>query len=330
MNDRSDRVESPWRRVRRWVGYLLGAALLIACIVVATRGADWSKLADADGELVFVMIFAVAFTVMTTSMLFWVVTLCFMPPGRRMHYWEMLGLIAASTLLNYLPLRPGLVGRAAYHKRMHGLNYRTTAVILLIVVLLSALLYAVLLAVMLWRPTEFLIHMAWAMAVLAIVLAAILRPRLAVRSGTLAPNANRLRLLAGDAGGIFFWLCFRMFEVIAMAGRLLAAFMIVGRPIDIYEALMLATCGMFITLVGLTPNGLGLREWFYGLIAASGFFGGDVEAGLQLGLAAGLIDRAAEVLVVAPTGTASIFYLFRRSRKAEGAKSEIRNPKSVP
>ena len=48
---------------------------------------------------------------------------------------------------------------------------------------------------------------------------------------------------------------------------------------------------------------------------ASGFFGGDVQAGLELGLAAGLVDRAAEVLVMGPMGTASIVYLFRRARR---------------
>ena len=320
MNDRSDRVESPWRRVRRWVGYLIGAALLIACIVVAARAGDWAMLKEAHLGAAAFLLYLVAMTLFFSGTVFSAATEPYEQSFRPVSFLDMQALIAASTLLNYLPFRPGLAGRAAYLKHVHGISYRSSVIILLRVIGISLVVYVMALAAALTTGLDgaSLLFAAVGPVGLAGLLVFCI----------FALRENREQITFGVRTTTGFAATMRAAEFGFTTLRLMIVFLIVGLHLEVREAIVLASCGMFITLVGITPNGLGLREWLYGLIAASGFFCGDVEAGLQLGLTAGLVDRAAEVLVVAPTGTASIFYLFRRARRAEGAKSEIRNPKS--
>ncbi len=307
MHENQPQPASRWRTVRRAIGYALGAGLLIACIIIAVRQGDWSALMQSDVRIVLLLLLGVALSVLITGVVFAFVTWAFTPTG-PVTFVEMQALIAGSALLNYLPFRPGLLGRAAYLRRRHGISYRKSGLILLVVLGISAAVYVVELAIYLWWPEG----LGWSIGHIALFAVTVLVSILLARSTPRRPLGLR-RILGGS---LPFLVALRMLDVWATAGRLVCAFAVLNHSLPFREAVILATCGMFITLVGITPNGLGLREWLYGAIAASGFFGGDVEGGLQLGLQAALVDRAAEALVIVPTGLGSLWYLKKKMKRA--------------
>src|SRR5690606_18485027 len=76
------------------------------------------------------------------SVSFWVMM------GRygRIGLREMAALIGVAWLLNYLPLRPGLIGRLGYHKAVHGVAIRDSAFVTILGMVATALAVAWLLA----------------------------------------------------------------------------------------------------------------------------------------------------------------------------------------
>ena len=306
MNANDDQPAPTWRKIKRWAGYTLGAVLLIACIVMAVRGGDWQLLARAAWEDVAAVLGIILLNALTSSVIFWYLTRPFEQPDCPIPLERMLALIAASSLLNYLPLRAGLIGRAAYLKREHGIGYRQSVTVLFVAIALSAMIYAMFLLAVLLPQHYGDIPLIIATGMVIVVSAAAYVTLNRLKSNTVGRWA--------EGGSIA--LVLRTMEVALTSLRLSLIFGMVGYDLRLTEAVVLATCGMFITLVGITPNGLGLREWLYGLIAASGFFGGDVKGGLQLGLQVALIDRAAEALVVIPSGLAGMVYLKNKSRRS--------------
>lgn len=307
MIESSDQPASTWRRLKRRVGYVLGAALLIACVVTALRGGDWQRLSQAGWDQVAAVLAIILVTLLTSSVIFWYLTRPFEQPDRPIPLERMLALIAASTLLNYLPMRPGLIGRAAYLKQQYRIGYRQSVTVLLVAIVLSTLVYVLFLSVVLLPQRYGNIPRVVIAVGLVLVLSF---------AAYFVLNRFKAETAWQWIGGVAIALILRALEVVLTAIRLCLVFEILGHELHFTEAVIFATCGMFITLVGITPNGLGLREWLYGLIASSGFFAGDVEGGLQLGLQVALIDRAAEALVVVPAGLAGMGYLKSKPRRS--------------
>ena len=282
---------------------------------MAACGADFSALVRAEPSTVSPLLGLVLVNVLLTAVVFWLVTLPVTHEEQPVRLRDMVALIAAGSLLNYLPLRPGLIGRAAYLKFRHGIGYRASLTTLALVMVGSVLVYGlVLISTLSLELNTRGWWLALAAGSAAIALAA--GPALAFigRRVTTGLNADSLDRFAGMRAFIplLLWLIVRLIDLLAVAGRLYLAFHLVGRPIWMSEAVILASAGMFITLISPFPNGLGIREWLYGLIAAKGFFDGDVEGGLQLALTAALVDRAAEVLIIAPTGLIALGYVRKR------------------
>ena len=103
----------------------------------------------------------------------------------------------------------------------------------------------------------------------------------------------------------------RYVEVMLLAVRYQAAFALIGSPVDFSSALTIACVGLVATMIPLTGNGLGLREWAVGVAALI-----VTPYVLELGLAADLINRIVEALVVAVLGLAAFAWLAARRKAA--------------
>ncbi len=262
---------------------VLGAVLLLGAIAVAVRQPDWSALREASPAWAALLGGIVLVNLLTLGLLNWIVTRSFdaNPP---VGLTRMAALIAASALLNYLPLRPGLLGRAAYLKLHHALPLRQSFLILLIITGAGALTSAVMIGLLLLRPED------WPLPGLLL---------LAIGSCFAPPLARwALHRPIVDA---WSWLALRTAIVLLAGTRLWIAFTLIGHPVSFDRALLAAAAGMLATLAGVTPNGLGLREW---IIAAASPVG-------AAGLAAALIDRAVEVVIIIPTGLIALRSLKR-------------------
>lgn len=283
-------AEARLKPLLRVVGLLAGGILIVWAVVAALREIDLSQVSAAHTPHLLLLALAVAVNLVLTGVLFWLVTLSFdadprVPPGR------MIELIAASSLLNYLPLRAGLLGRASYLKLRHGLPLAQSGVILLVILGLGAgVLMFVGVAVM--AAPAAARHWACLCAMAALLLA----------SPLVAPVARRAlgRTIHGGA----WWVPLRVADMMVGGARLWLAFAVIGAPVPIAHAIAMSAAGMLVSLVGLTPNGLGMREWV--VAAAAGVLS---PASTAAGLAASLIDRAVEAVVLAVAGTWAIVRL---------------------
>ncbi len=271
------RGRSAWR----WCAWALGAALFFASLATALGDVDWAALSWTQPRGLPLIAVGVAANLVVTGLLYWVVTRSF-PTAVSVGAGTMTALIAASHLLNYLPLRPGLLGRAAYLKLRHGLALWDSVRVTLTVTTLGV---AVALAAVLCPRAAW----AWAGVVVAGTFATPL----------LARTALRRPILAG-----WSWFPLRMLDLLASSLRLWAGSQVVGRPLDVEIAVIASAAGAVVSMVGLTPNGLGMREWALALVAESLSPGAMSVAQL-----AAAIDRAVELLVVAPVGSVSLAVL---------------------
>ena len=116
---------------------------------------------------------------------------------------------------------------------------------------------------------------------------------------------------ARRAQGLAPALAVRFGEVLLSALRTAACFALVGKPIDPSAALVFACASNAANCVPMIGGGLGIREWITGLLAP-----GVAGVATPDALAAELLNRAVELLVVVPGGLASTPMLARRLAEA--------------
>lgn len=282
-------------RRRRAVQALVGLALLAAAAwsVVRNRSvaeAAWAAIRDPSPIWVIALPLAVIATVTLTSLsLQWLTNR--VARESRLGLGEMLALTLASTLGNILPMQPGFAGRVAYQHQVHAIPVPVSVLVAVQSTLLT-------LAAAAWLGLSLaLVRMAglsWLAAPASLVL---LTPALlgSASRGSALPAAFAARFI----------------EVLLSAVRTTAAFALVGQPIDPFAALVLACASNAANCLPLLGNGLGVREWITGLLAPA-------LAGIATpeALAAELVNRCVELLVVVPGGLAASAPLARRLSQA--------------
>ena len=286
-------------RPGRRAATILGLLLLAAAVAFVAGAGDRlagarAALASPDPLAITAMLAAVAVNLLLTGAFFRLLY----ARHARIGMLEMQAVMAAASLLNYLPLRPGLAGRVAYHRAVHGVPVRSSVLVLVQALVLSGGLAAAVAAAA-WDSAAGHLPLEAGLGVLVVGAAAMLVLRRAA-------EARRPRL----AAAIGPWpvaALLRLGELACVALRTWAAFTLVGQPITPAVATALAAAAVFITMVPLSSNGLGLREWATGLLAPA-------LAGVPMepAIAADLLARAAELLVVGAAGGVSLAWLGRR------------------
>lgn len=245
---------------------------------------DITRLGSASFGQLGLLAAAVTGNLIVTTAIWWVITLSF-DTRPKVQPSRMAALICVSALLNYLPMRPGFLGRAAYLKLMHGLPVRQSLVILLIVLVLGTVVLIASATIVLWVPSRY--QLVVGMATVAATSAV---------TGPLATKLLRRRII-----GAWLWVPLRLVDILINGVRLWLALAIVGIEVPMDRTLIVAATGMLVSLAGITPNGLGLREWIIAALA------GALEPATVIdALAAALIDRAVEAIVVTGTGLACL------------------------
>ncbi|MCC6659808.1 MAG: hypothetical protein IT437_02865 [Phycisphaerales bacterium] len=297
------------RRARAIAGFIVGLALLAAAIwVVAGQGDALRRAAAAARTAPVWMIVPALLLPIVNVLLMAAVFQELMRSHGRVAPAEMTALIGASWLLNFLPLRPGLLGRVAYHKAVNHIpvSGSVRAVVGNIAAGFVALVFGALL-VLAGRTQD---GEGFGETAYYACIALIVMPVLAARA-----VPKRRPLLVAVA--------LRFVDLLVWALRYWLIFRIVGSPIDAPAALAVAVVSQAASLVPLVGNGLGLREWAVGLTVASlpRVFASGTATGI--GLTADLVNRAAEVLTAVPVGLVSIAYLHRLSRSSPARAGEV-------
>ncbi len=303
-------------RARAWrapLGFAVGLALIAAAVYVLASNADRLRAAaDAAAHASPWLILAlVLMPVLNAGVVAWSFQILMNRFG-RVPYDDMAALIASAWLLNYLPMRPGLVGRLAYHKAVHKVSFRSSVAVSVALALMTGLAAAHLLAI--W--IAFTVHVAFgaAVAIASVWLVLVLS----------AVAANRSPAGAVPTGALRSTLVLRYLDLAVWALRLVVAFEIIGQPIPIMVGVLLAAVIQLAYLFPLTGSGLGVAEWAVAVVAPLA-----VTIDPASAIAASLVNRAGELVAAVPIGLAGGAYIAKRRRKL-GLKTPSGPPHALP
>jgi hypothetical protein len=199
-------------------------------------------------------------------------------------------------------MRPGLLGRVAYHRAVNRIAVTDSAKAVAgnvgsgFVSMAGALLVP--LAARL-APGD---DLPWAVTFFV--------PPAVLVAGSLAAGAARRPLLRSWAYASLL----RYLDLLVWALRYFTVFTIMGRELHPVEAVVIATVSQAASLIPIVGNGLGIREWAVGLTAAAmpAWMLGGAAMEREIGLAADLVNRAAEVAAAVPVGLLSAWWLAKR------------------
>lgn len=295
------------RLVRAVVSTVLGAALLAAAIFTAYSQEralvdGMRALRTASWWLVALAVLLPVANLFVVSVAFWLLN----NRRGRVRLDEMASLIASAWLLNFLPLRPGMFGRIAYHKKYNGIGIKASARVLAETVALSGVAMTImgLLAIILHAAGIHGGWGAWAGASAPIAIALI-----AWRAGP----SPVFRIYAGA-------LAMKQADMMLWAARYWVVFALIGTPLGAREAIAVAAVSQVALLIPLAGNGLGLREWAVGLLAMAlpSWYAASADSAAGTGLTADLVNRTAEILVAIPAGVAGMLAIGWRVRRRSG------------
>lgn len=279
-----------YRTLATRAGYVIGILLVLAALLAIWQKRDdvaeaLQALRDPDPAMLAVLSVSIIINILLTGVFFALLLSRYGKAPVR----EMIAVLAAATLLNYLPLRPGLFARLAYHKAYNNITLRDSVKAQVqAVVISSATAAVILLLVLLCRAVD--IGIIWACAGLFFVLV-----------GLSFMKPLRLWMLACIT---------RLLELGTWSARYYAAFALLDHDIDISGAIAMACISMAVTLVPFFSNGLGIREWAIGITSPY-----ITASHITLGLTAELINRAAEIIIVTVCGLIALAWLAHRHRR---------------
>jgi hypothetical protein len=292
---------SIWKRV---LGFIVGVGLLGVAlwVVFANRETVVSAFDEAAHAPRWLVVAAVLLPIAhwhLTSVVFWLVTRRF----GMVRFGEMHLLIGAAGLLNYLPLRPGLFGRIAYHKRVNNIGVKDAVRVTVVCAVLAGIANGLALAVGL-AGFELAAGKAWAIVVAPVFVIVGVGVGLSIWSGSIFTRSASLTLALGA----------RYADTLVWIVRYAVAFALIGRPITPMQATVFAAAAQLAMMMPLVGNGLGVREWAIGLSLPLM----EKDAARTVGLTADLLNRAAEVLSAVPIGIVCMVVLARERRKRKG------------
>jgi hypothetical protein len=211
-------------------------------------------------------------------------------PLGRVGLMESTAMTLASALGNLIPMQPGLVGRVAYQHRVFRIPVAASVLLAVQATLLT-------LAAAVWLVVACGVVRMQGVSWLAAPASILLVLPVGLRNGWMHP--------------LWIALVLRFAETLLGAVRTLACFELIGRPIDPMAAMVLSSASSAANCIPMLGNGLGVREWITGLLAPA-------VAGLSTpdALAAELLNRLVEILLVAIGGAISIPTLSRRLSEA--------------
>lgn len=294
------------RAILRWVIRLLGLALLAAAAVTIMRSQTavseaWAALRTAPQWLLVVLFLLPLVNIAAVSESFRLMT----TTSGRVGHIEMAALITSAWLFNQLPLRPGLVGRIAYHRLVNGIPVKDAVLVTLQVLAcaalsLSCLVGTVLIAAKCSGSDAGIV--LWMLAPLPVLgLITLILHRLSSRAAS-SHARNAWRFAACIA--------LRYIDLAAWIARYSLIFLALGRPLPWRDATIVGAASEAAMLL---PIQVGAREWVVGVVAARLASPGTLTStDIAPGLLADVVTRAIEIAVALPLGVLAAFWLQRR------------------
>lgn len=296
-------METPRARSRRFraiVGFVVGVALIVAAVLALTSNRDDFEhaMTSVRSAPLWMLAAVVALPMGNALIVSWSFWLLMRRLG-RVPFADMFHLICSSWLLNYLPLRPGLVGRLVYHKLVHGVSLKASVAVSIALALMTGLAAGHMFAVG--------VSFEWGvLAGLGIFAATTLG--IYFFAG-LAAEHTPARIFAKK--DLRYALLCRYADHAVWTLRFWIGFAVVGAPIDLHTAILVAGAVQIAYLFPLTGAGMGVVEWAVGAVAA--FLITSVSP--ETGIAAALVCRVAELPATVACGLVGSAFIARARAK---------------
>lgn len=286
------------------IGFVLGAGLLAWCIKTAVAGGDWSRIANADPWLVAGLAAASLLSQAASITIFWLT----IRPVRRLGIGSLTAVNLFASMLNYAPVRIGLVARVAWHLKVDRLGILVIGAWFLAMgfTLAGAVASA---GAASWLDPSFGVRW-WAVLGASLIVVGML-----IRAATQWPVLRRmgtgLDVMVGDPLALWGAMVLRLVDLIAYAVRMWLAIRILGLSFTPDQVMLLAIVAL---VIGMNPLGrVGFREvavaWLASQLAA-----GDTAAVESTFAQLALVESAGEVIVVLPLGVLASLWMWRRWR----------------
>lgn len=312
-----EQLLSPRKLVVQVLGFLIGVALLGWCISIAISGGDWSKIADAHPLLIAGLIICTLASFGANGVMFWLV----IRPIQHVGFWNMQWLNFVTGILNYAPIRAGLIARIAYHLRVDRMSLlRVGAWLAALAYSLALTLGACIAGTIVWPKLDLI----WVAIVGGQLLLggwltwAIMGHPLVTRFGRGMDQMLRVPSCLWGAIGL------RLVDIGAFVGRMACAVAILDLDLAATDIVLL---GFAALALSLNPLGrTGFREMAVAFVA-SRLLGGDLDsAQVDSSMAQlALVESAGEALVAIPAGAVCLLW-YRQRWRAAGRSSPAPKP----
>jgi hypothetical protein len=297
-----------WRLAVQILGFVIGALFLAWLVRDALRGEGWNEIFDrATPGVIAGLLGCSLLSLFINGAIFWVQ----LRPVKKESFFVLQAVNCTASLLNYAPIRLGIVSRYVYHMRVDRMSFLfVTSWLFAIAVTLLFVMGSASLASMLHPNIDI-----WWFLITAVPLVLVI---------SLLPLLLNVKIVHKYAKGSERMLCdrktltlsllLRCIDLGAWAGRIWFATHIVDTGLSGGDVLLLAVAAV---LVSLNPLGrLGYREaavrWLAPVLAAGAFTG--EEIGTRFAQLA-LIESGSEAMVVLPFGLISAFWWMSRVRR---------------
>jgi hypothetical protein len=295
----------PRRLIVEALGFLVGLALLIWCISEAVKGGDWDRVLHADPFLIAGLMLCTIVSLLANGAIFWLTVQPISPLRLR----DMVLLNLVTSVLNYAPIRAGLIARIAYHLRVDRLTLvQIGAWLAAVGITLAATIGAVVAATLLRPELDWL----WALLLAATLAAGGLLLGAVSRRPVVSRLTRGMEQMLARPACLWGAIGLRLIDVAAFAGRMACAVAILDLPLDARQSLLLAMATIVLTLFPL--GRVGYREAGVALAASFIGMGGEEFDAARSQLA--LVESAGEAMVAIPLGAASLLWYRARWKAA--------------
>lgn len=325
---------TPWRLTLQIVGFIVGLGLLAWCILRARDQSDLARLGEVSPGAIAALVACTLVSVVANGAIFWSI----IQPVSRLRFLDVQLVNCVVNLLNYAPVRLGVLTRLAHHRRVDRLDYLTlvawyASVALIVLMMMACLVASTMLATMLRGGVD----LVWGVIFAAMLLAGSACLVWISSHHVLARYLRGTQRLMNHRGYLTLTMTLRIIDMVAYSGRLYLAFGILGITLPLSDLIYLAIISM---LAGITPVGnLGFRDWavaFFAPLLISpelAMEAGNLE---ELRWAAVLVDRAAEAVVFIPLGIIGLIWMYFTwskaskidARRGQGASSSSASDQS--
>ena len=319
MSDVTTGMPRGRRLALQLIGFAIGLVLVGWCIKGALSGGEegWERLRAASPWLVIAMVATSLVSQLANGALFWAT----IRPIRRERFWVLQGVNFTSGLLNYAPVRIGMLSRVIYHLRVDRMK------ILLLMAWFGTVSFAML-AVMGAAFGATVVHPSldpfwlaiFSIPLLVLVAAAPALFRIPLLAKPLERFIPGCLPMLTHRGWLSAGLVLRTVDLAMWTARIAIAAKILGIELGSGDLLIIAVAAL---VVAMNPLGrIGFREAAVSLLAGYLATPTDGEALDATFKQLALVESVAEAAAVIPCGLIAAVWWYRAVRRTPRKSAE--------